>query len=363
MPVTWADEESNQRSFLQRTPFFAEAVSDDLATHTNDENNPTTMTTTTTASTARYQIPDPPSPPKRELMSPRGARLATRYWACPRTSARPQPRALAVLVHGYGYHSGYFGELACRINLEGIDCASYDQVCHGYSEPEPGSPSGFVHVRSFDDWVEDVYAALEWAKTEGGLDDNVPTFLLGESFGGLEVLEAARQAKVFGVQLAGVVTSGGLLKVHPNVLPPQPIVKLLSWLAPYYPKLKMPNDAKMEASYDGAFGDPEWARVTRRDSKVMKAPQSTLASVVGVLTKGDEILQDADSFPCPLLAIHAKGDSRVSIEPITEMVDKLGPNRAMGMWVESEGHQLFQDKREITVPIMDAIAGWMSDHV
>jgi alpha-beta hydrolase superfamily lysophospholipase len=263
-----------------------------------------------------------------------------------------------LLVHGYGYHSGYFDELARRLNQEGVFCAAFDQVGHGYSDPEPGAPEGFVHVNSFDDWVEDVFAALTWAKSECGYSD-LPTFLFGESMGGLQVLEAAMQSKFYGVSLAGVITTGAVLQVHPSVLPPKPIVKLLTFLAPYYPRLKMPNDSRLEAGYDGAFGDPEWARLTRADVRIMKAPKSTLAAAAAVLSTGPNVQGNAGSFPCPLFAIHAKGDTRVSIEPMKMFVDRLGPEKAQGLWVDSDGHQLLQDKREVTSTILDMVAGWI----
>jgi alpha-beta hydrolase superfamily lysophospholipase len=259
-------------------------------------------------------------------------------------------------------HSGYFEALARRLNREGVYCAAYDQVGHGYSEPEPFAPEGFVHVNSFDDWVEDAFSALTWAKSECGYAD-LPTFLFGESMGGLQVLEAAMQSKFYGVALAGVVTTGAILEVHPSVLPPKPIVKLLTFLAPYYPRLKMPNDSRLEAGYDGAFGDPEWARLTRADDRVMKAPKSTLAAAAAVLSTGpnlmDSVLQNAGSFPCPLLAIHAKGDTRVSIEPMKMFVDRLGPDKAQALWVDSDGHQLLQDKPEVTSAILEVVAGWI----
>lgn len=308
--------------------------------------------------TTIYKIPDPPLPTQFKLHSPRGAQLATRVWSC-----NSKPRALVLLVHGYGWHSGYFDELATHLSRkEVIFCASFDQVCQGYSESEPGAPSGYVHVDSFDDWVADVFAALTWAQAECGYKD-LPVFFIGESFGGLEVLKAAIESISYGVQLAGVITTGALLQVHPDLLPPAPIVKLLTWLAACFPKLKMPNDAKLEAGYDLAFGDVEWARLSRLDEKVQTAPKSTLAFTVGVLTTGPKIMANVSSFPCPLLAFHAKGDTRVSIKPMMTFVDQLGPEKAQGVWVDSMGHQLFQDKREITLAVINMIASWIDSQL
>jgi alpha-beta hydrolase superfamily lysophospholipase len=304
-----------------------------------------------------YDVPDPPLATQFQLRSPRGAKLAARAWPCP---SKTKPVALALLVHGYGDHSGYYGELARRLNLDGVYCASYDQVGHGYSEAEPDAPDGLVHVSSFEDWVEDVFAALAWARSECGYTgEALPTFLFGESLGELQVLVAALQSKLYGVQLSGVITSSAVLQVHPDALPPKPVATLMRFLAPYYPKFPMPNDPHRVASYDSAFGDPEWARTFRSDEKVLKAPRATLGAVVGVWGAGEHVLRSPDAFPCPLLAIHAKGDSRVPIGPMLKLVDQLGPHRARGVWVDSAGHQLLQDKRRVPLSVIEAVASWI----
>jgi alpha-beta hydrolase superfamily lysophospholipase len=241
-----------------------------------------------------YEVSGPPFTTQFQLRSPRGAKLAARAWPCP---SKTKPVALVLLVHGYGDHSGYYGELARR----GVHCASYDQVGHGYSEAEPDAPNGLVHVRSFEDWVEDVFAALAWARSEcGHTSEALPTFLFGESLGGLQVLEAALQSKHYGVQLSGVVASSAVLQVHPDALPPKTVATLMRFLAPYYPKFPMPKDPNREESYDSAFGDPEWARTFRSDDKVLKAPRATLGAVVGVWGGRGARSAQPRRFPVPV---------------------------------------------------------------
>lgn len=129
----------------------------------------------------KYSIPSPPIPTKFPLKSPRGANLATRVWPA------KDPVALCLFVHGGGWHSGYFQDLASFLNKGGIYCAAYDQVNCGYSDPEPDTPApGVVHVRNFDCYIEDVCAAVEWMQKEAG-NTVAPVFLFGESFGALEV--------------------------------------------------------------------------------------------------------------------------------------------------------------------------------
>lgn len=134
-------------------------------------------------SSLKYSIPKPPVPTKYPLKSPRGANLATRVWPV------KKPKALCLIVHGGGWHSGYFDGLVGVLNKENIFCASYDQVNSGYSDAEPDSPKPgeVMHIRNFDCLVEDVCAAVDWMQKEAA-NTEAPVFLFGESLGGLQVI-------------------------------------------------------------------------------------------------------------------------------------------------------------------------------
>lgn len=303
-----------------------------------------------------YKVPDPPTPTQYELRSPRGAKLATRVWP-----VKGKPKALLLLVHGGGFHSGYFAQLAQRLNTDGIFCASYDLVNHGYSEPEPSAPDGYIHINSFDDLVEDLFAAIVWAKQECGYD-KIPVFLYGESFGGLQVLEAALQSDFYQTPLAGVIASAPVLRIDPALMPPQFLLDFLIWIAPYYPRTKIPA-TDMSSTYDEAFGDPQWAAVTRSDPKVQVSPAFTLAGVRSTLATGPAILARAKEFQVPLLALHSTRDCRTVCAATQQLVDAMGP-RAEGLWLkETSGHQLLQDRPEVTAKVMDKIAGFIKKHI
>lgn len=141
-----------------------------------------TTTSLAAISALKYKIPTPPTPTKFPLKSPRGANLATRVWPPVKNKAK----ALFLIVHGGGWHSGYFEALVGPLVKENIFCASYDQVSCGYSDPEPGAPPGVMHLNSFDCLVEDVAAAIEWMQKEAS-NTTAPVFLFGESFGALQV--------------------------------------------------------------------------------------------------------------------------------------------------------------------------------
>ena len=210
--------------------------------------------------------------------------------------------------------------------------------------------------------MEDIFAAVEWAKKEAFTDDSVPVFLLGESFGGLQVLVAALDSKDHGVELAGVIVLGGLIKVAEDLVPPRFVIKILSWLAPYYSLMKMPA-TDMSKTFDEAFGDPEWAAVCRTDPAVKVSPQSTLGAAAATLATGDKVLARARELDVPLLAVHGVHDCRVDFDAVHQFVDQAGSD-AEGFWIEdTTGHQLLQDRKEVTDRVMEKVADWIVKQV
>ncbi|MBW4719039.1 alpha/beta fold hydrolase [Saccharothrix obliqua] len=114
--------------------------------------------------------------------------LAVRTW--PNLSAT----WLAVLVHGYGEHSGRYGHVAERLVAAGALVVAPDHVGHG------GSAGERALITSVDGVVADVGAAIGSAATD------LPTVLIGHSVGGLV---AARYAQLN--PLAALVLSAPVL--------------------------------------------------------------------------------------------------------------------------------------------------------
>ena len=305
-----------------------------------------------------HQIPLPPaSPTGPALFSPRGARLATRVWPC------HNPRALLLYVHGGGWHSGYFEEIASALTSKGsIFCVGYDQVKCGYSEDDPDTPSpGVSHVRSFDWFVEDVASAIQWMQNEAE-SKTLPVILLGESFGALQVFETALDQSSYGCKVDACISLGGLLKVKPEFLPPQPVVQLLCFMAQYYPRWIMPA-TDFDSTFDNAFGDKEWARTARADAKISTSIRPTIGGVAATLASGKVIRGRTGEWSVPLLAVHGRHDCRTSFDAMQEFVDKIGPQYATLVPIETYGHQLLQDKPEVIQLVIQAVLDWLEKTV
>jgi len=122
--------------------------------------------------------------------APDGARLALR-----RAEPAGPPRAVVLLLHGFGDHSGRYAHVGEWAVSQGYAVWALDQRGHGRS---PG-PRG--HITRFAQFLADVAALRRRAAAELP----VPQVLLGHSFGGLvalRYLETAPQGLA-----AAVVTS------------------------------------------------------------------------------------------------------------------------------------------------------------
>ena len=128
--------------------------------------------------------------------APDGARLALRRTV----PADDPPRALVLLFHGFGDHSGRYAHVAEWLAGRGYAVWALDQRGHGRS---PG-PRG--HISRFAQFLGDVAALRKRAAAEVA----APQVLLGHSFGGLVVLrylETAPQG------LAGAVVTSPFIDV------------------------------------------------------------------------------------------------------------------------------------------------------
>ena len=110
-----------------------------------------------------------------------------------------RPRYLALVVHGYGEHSGRYEELAGVLVAHGAAVFAPDHVGHGRSAGERVLIEDFEHV------VGDVHAA---AKRARAAHPGVPVVMIGHSMGGLI---AARYAQRYGDELAALVLSGPVI--------------------------------------------------------------------------------------------------------------------------------------------------------
>ncbi|NNC96450.1 MAG: alpha/beta hydrolase [Gammaproteobacteria bacterium] len=87
-----------------------------------------------------------------------------------------QARAVIVIAHGLGEHSGRYQHIAEALNAENYSVYALDHQGHGQSEGKQG------HVHAFSDYHTDLQQLVAMTKNE---NPNIPCHLLGHSMGGL----------------------------------------------------------------------------------------------------------------------------------------------------------------------------------
>ena len=121
-------------------------------------------------------------------------------------SWRPEGEVKATLaiVHGFGEHSGRYGNVVDWFVPRGYGVCAFDMRGMGRSPGQRG------HINDWEELREDTRAFLRWSRVQV---PDAPLFLLGHSQGGLIALEFAQN----GAQgLAGVIASAISMPVSRN---------------------------------------------------------------------------------------------------------------------------------------------------
>ncbi|MBQ4615218.1 MAG: alpha/beta fold hydrolase, partial [Mailhella sp.] len=114
-----------------------------------------------------------------------------------------RPRALILLLHSLGEHSGLYSAAAARLNKAGYGVYRLDFRGHGRSDGPRGD------VQNFEDYLRDTDAAVESARRAF---PGLALILLGHSMG---ALVAASYAVAFPGKVDGEVSTCGALRMIP----------------------------------------------------------------------------------------------------------------------------------------------------
>ena len=131
------------------------------------------------------------------------------------------PKAILLLVHGAGEHSGRYTHVAEFFVGQGLAVSALDHRGHGHSDGKPG------HIDMFDDYLVDLAV---FHNEVGSRFPGVPIFLLGHSLGGLIACNYLLQQQD---RFVGCILSGALIKsdLQPGWVQ-MGVIRLLALLAP-----------------------------------------------------------------------------------------------------------------------------------
>lgn len=107
--------------------------------------------------------------------------------------------SLLLWLHGFAEHRKRYDHFANWLNKKGINVAAIDMRGHGESKGKRG------HILSFDDYLLDVQALLEWAQTE---QKTSKSFLLGAHSNGSLIAARYLESRTSPIKLNAVVMTG-----------------------------------------------------------------------------------------------------------------------------------------------------------
>jgi len=141
------------------------------------------------------------------------------------------PRALVLLVHGFGEHSGRYRRTIRFLTDRGLDVATYDLRGHGAAPGRRATVSMETHIR---DNLAVRHAVVEWSGSPaGGGADTLPRLLFGHSMGGLVAGESALRRPW---DLSGLVLSSpGLVVGEGTPAPLRALAPVIARLLPLVP--------------------------------------------------------------------------------------------------------------------------------
>jgi alpha-beta hydrolase superfamily lysophospholipase len=227
-----------------------------------------------------------------------GARLFRRIWRPPGGA-----RGVVINLHGLGDHSGLYPALVEHLTGRGF-------VVHGPDLRGNGrSPGQRAYIARWDELREDLQTLVAVARRE---DPGLPVFLLGNSLGGLIVLDYALQHPE---GIRGVIAAApplGRLGV------PAPLMALGRVMSRFWPRFSITTGmdlsglARDPAVRETLLADPLFHRygTARLSTEVVK----TIAAVQAA----------APHFRLPVLILHGSSDRMVLPDGSRAFIARVG---------------------------------------
>jgi alpha-beta hydrolase superfamily lysophospholipase len=266
----------------------------------------------------------------------RSTRIFTQHWL-----PEAPPRAVIVLVHGYGEHSGRYAHVAARLVEAGCAVYALDHRGHGQSEGVP------VHVAAFGDYVTDLDSYIKRVRVE---HSNLPLFVYGHSMGSLITLRYALRNQD---TLAGVITSGTALRLMALNAFTVPPLKVAGWLAP---RLRLLPPLPLE----GISRDPDVLQ--RYEQDPLNDSGSMRAGLVSKMHRaGKTIAAELPDLRLPVLALHGTADPLTPPAGVDILRKRGGsPDLTIKLY-DGLRHEVHNEPEQETV--LDDVVNWLNAHL
>lgn len=268
-----------------------------------------------------------------ELLTKDGVKLFSQAWLSDKKA-----KALVVIVHGLGEHSGRYAHVAEAFCDAKFHVYAFDQRGHGKSEGPRGHTPTYQHL------MDDISLALADAKAQ--ISDELPVFLYGHSLGALEVLYYGLKEQA---NLKGIIATSPPLDLSGT---PESKRKMAKLMKSILPKMTIANGLDVNA----LSHDPAVVKAYTDDPLVHNKISVRLG---GFMFDGaEEVLAGAKDWHLPLLLMHGTEDKICGIKGSDLLFDGLQGDITYKRW-EGLYHETHNEPEKAEV--IQAMVEWIKD--
>ena len=282
--------------------------------------------------TGRYPALVPSTRSERSFDGVGGVRIVYDVWTPDR-----EPRAVAVLAHGYAEHARRYDHVAQRLGEAGIVVYALDHRGHGRSGGKR------VWLKRMSDYTDDFATLVRIASTD---HPGLTRIVVGHSMGGGVVFAyAAEHAGDYDL----VVLSGPAVAAHLDVKPPlKAVAKVLGAAVPGAKVQNLP--------FDAISRDPDVVARYQQDPLVYhgKFPAGIAKALIEV---GEQEPQIARRLSAPTLVVHGELDKLINPEGSRLLAGNAASDDLTLTIYPGLFHEVFNEPEKDSV--LDDVVGWI----
>ena len=231
-----------------------------------------------------------------------------------------------VMTHGHGEHIGRYEKFSRYLKEESFSLAMFDSRGHGSSEGRE------VYIDSFEEYIGDAAAYLDFLKSEFGVSQKV--FLFGHSVGGLTSVYLARR---FPERFNALILSAPCLGLEL----PHFLVHLNSWFNQWMPRFVYTNPVYPPH----LTHNPEEVDAYKKDPLIKRKMSVRLLAEVLSYAKALEPVPSFE-FPFPLFILASGLEKVVDLKKTQQFFDKVkAPEKDMVVF-EDYYHEIFNEQEQ-----------------
>jgi len=247
-------------------------------------------------------------------------------------------KAVVVVIHGLGSHSGRFEKLIKSLAGKNISVMAMDLRGHGRSEGARG------HVEFFMDYIYDLKLFVEYIKSEY---QNLPIELYGQGVG---AVVSAKYAVTYSGDVSGLVLSSPAFM--PSEKPSGFKKGIISFFSPRIPTFSFSSGVNPES----LSRDEEVVKAFREDSLVHS--KSTARWITEYLKAGSEVLKSPHLVKCPVLVLQGNADSVVDLPSIEKFYNGVNTDKDIYKY-DNCFHEIFNEPSDDGEKVLSDITGWI----